>query len=114
MASRVVWSLAEHVDLAQAEPELMKNVTATWQAAQAKVCYHTFIMKIIQQSGMRKFLQRPWVLLALLWMCVVPPQAPYFQTNDVPGFANCTSVAAFVEAHQGFGGPICYNGSVPF
>jgi hypothetical protein len=30
--------LAEHVDLAKSEPELMNNITAAWQAAQAKVC----------------------------------------------------------------------------
>ena len=66
----------EHVDLAKAEPALMRNVTSAWLAAQAK--------------------------------------APYFQTNDVPGYPNCTTVAAFVQKHRGFGGPICYNGSIPF
>ena len=39
---------------------------------------------------------------------------PYFQTNDTPNYTNCTTTKAFAAAHGNFGGPICYNGSIPF
>merc|ERR550525_2338288 len=39
--------------------------------------------------------------------------ASSYQTNDIPGFDNCTTIQAYVLAHRGFGGPLCYNGSIP-
>lgn len=36
-------------------------------------------------------------------------ERPYFQTDDTPGYTNCTTVAAYVAAHRGFGGPVCYR-----
>ena len=40
--------------------------------------------------------------------------APYFQTSEVPGYENCTTAGAFAAAHSNFGGPVCYNGSIPW
>ena len=39
---------------------------------------------------------------------------PYFQTNDTPEFTNCTTPAHYAMTHQNFGGPVCYNGTIPF
>lgn len=39
---------------------------------------------------------------------------PYFQTNDTPEFTNCTTAKHYAATHRNFGGPICYNGSIPF
>jgi arylsulfatase A-like enzyme len=39
---------------------------------------------------------------------------PYYQTNDTPNFTNCTHSGLFAAAHSGFGGPVCYNGSIPW
>lgn len=41
----------------------------------------------------------------------VAVKKPWFQTNDTPGYDNCTTVKAFAAAHRNFGGPICSNGS---
>jgi arylsulfatase I/J len=39
--------------------------------------------------------------------------ASQFQTNTAPGYDNCTTNAEYINNHHGFGGPLCYNGSIP-
>ena len=41
------------------------------------------------------------------------PQETQFQTDSTPGYDNCTDLASYLKAHRGFGGPLCYNGSIP-
>ena len=32
-----------------------------------------------------------------------------FQTNEIPGYTNCTTVEEYTSSHHGFGGPLCYK-----
>ena len=52
-------------------------------------------------------------ILANLTAALTAAVATKFQTSSIPGYDNCTTTQEFVAAHQGFGGPICYNGSIP-
>lgn len=36
-----------------------------------------------------------------------------FQTSEIPGYTNCTTATAFIVAHHGYGGPLCYKGPMP-
>lgn len=40
-------------------------------------------------------------------------QATQFQTDSDPGYDNCTDVDTYLKTHRGFGGPLCYNGTIP-
>ena len=52
-------------------------------------------------------------ILANLTAALEAAVASKFQTSSIPGFDNCTTTAEYIAAHRGFGGPICYNGSIP-
>jgi hypothetical protein len=52
--------------------------------------------------------------LARLTAALAAARASQFQTDSIPGYDNCTTIDAYVTAHQNFGGPICYNGTMPF
>eukprot|EP01047_Picozoa_sp_COSAG01_P013226 COSAG01_NODE_615_length_14818_cov_9.454039_13_plen_69_part_00 len=45
-------------------------------------------------------------------------RAPYFQTSGSQladfGYTNCTTAGEFAEHHGNFGGPVCYNGTIPW
>ena len=70
---------AEHHDLAKEQPDLMANITARWQAAQARAPYF--------QTNVRAPLAIFWsVSRSLTWA---------FAMQDTPGYTNCSTVKEF-------------------
>ncbi len=51
--------------------------------------------------------------LAQLVQALQTAQATQYQTDTIPGYDNCTDPVRYVQTHRGFGGPFCYNGSIP-
>jgi len=39
--------------------------------------------------------------------------ATKFQTSEIPGYDNCTTIEDYAKAHQGFGGPLCHKKASP-
>jgi arylsulfatase I/J len=51
--------------------------------------------------------------LQVLQAALAKAVASKFQTNTAPGYDNCTTSNEYITNHRGFGGPLCYNGSIP-
>mmetsp|Transcript_36903 Transcript_36903/g.80960 ORF Transcript_36903/g.80960 Transcript_36903/m.80960 type:complete len:523 (-) Transcript_36903:110-1678(-) len=52
-------------------------------------------------------------LLKKLLEALEVQKSTVFQTNEIQGYDNCISLEEYAKRHRGFGGPLCYNGSVP-